>query len=201
VNHTALVSERMLSRSLIAALLIASLPAYPAETKVTSEPDCPSPPTVLAGAAPVTSRGLLANLEGFLQQRNIDPNRLTAEAMVDLMIDWYRFAPMGPPGSAADADTLVYRYGGWSEGCATGFKFSLLRQVGERGTGGDADRIAGITLMFEPSGRAELAPFAAVSSESKSIERFLEIIQSSPAFRQLGTAKPMAVMLESGGLR
>lgn len=191
----------MLNRSFIAALLFAALPAYPAETPVTADPDCPAPPPALARAAPMTSRGLLANLEAFLQQRNRDANHLTATEMVSLMIDWYRFAPMQPAGVAPSADVLVYRYGGWSEGCATGFKLSLLRQVGERSAGSDADRIAGITLMFEPSGRSELAPFTALSSEYKSVEDFLQTIESSPAFRTLGTAKPMAVMLESGGLR
>jgi hypothetical protein len=143
---------------------------------------------------------LLSNLEGFLRERNVDVNRLTAAEMVGLMIDWYRFAPMQPRGGTA-ADTLVYRYGGWSEGCATGFKLSLLRQVGERDAGSGAERVAGITLMFEPSGRSDLSPFMAVSSNSGSVEGFLEVIRASPAFRQLATAKPMAVMLESGGLR
>jgi hypothetical protein len=55
--------------------------------------------------------------------------------------------------------------------------------------------------MFEPSTRSEIAPFRTASSEWQSIDAFFEAIQGSPAFRQFGTAKPMAVMIERGGLR
>ena len=99
-------------------------------------------------------------------------------------------------------DALVYRYGGWSEGCATAFKLSLLRRVTERdATGVETERFAGITLMFEPSGQGELMPFTAVSSDAKSIEAFLQTIESSPAFKVLAGATPMGVLVESGGLR
>ena len=99
-------------------------------------------------------------------------------------------------------DALVYRYGGWSEGCATAFKLSLLRRVtGHNAIGADPDRFAGITLMFEPSGHADLMPFTAVSSDWKSIEAFQEAIENSPAFKELAVATPMAVLVESGGVR
>jgi hypothetical protein len=159
-------------------------------------------PVVIAGTSFATSHGLLAQLQGFIHQRDVDTNHLSADAMVRLMIDWFRFAPIDPPGSPSSADALVYRYGGWSEGCATAFKLSLLRRVTDpAANGGDADRVAGITLIFEPSGHADLAPFSTVSSDWKSIEAFLEAIEASPAFRELAAATPMAVVVESGGLR
>lgn len=154
-------------------------------------------PLAVAGVSDPTSMNLLVALESFLRQRKVDVDSLTADQMVAVMIDWYRFAPVDPAGGTPATDALVYRYGGWSEGCATAFKLSLLRRASEGGT----DRVAGITLMFEPSGRSEIAPFTTASSDWKSIEAFLEAVQGSPAFRQFGTAKPMAVMIEQGGLR
>jgi hypothetical protein len=185
----------MVHRFAAVVVLVASLPAIAADPQAGTEVDCPTPTAVPDGRATLSSRGLLTNLEGFLAQRNIDINRLTADAMVRVIIDWYRFSPADWTDGAAASDNLIYRYGGWSEGCATGFKLSLLRRVGDPGA------TAGITLMFEPSGRAELAPFTAVASNRKDVEVLLEAIQSSPAFRQLGKTTPMAVMLESGGLR
>ena len=165
-------------------------------------------PAVLAdansgdGAAGVSSHGLIAELQGFLRQQGVDENQLSADAMVRVMIDWYRFTPVKKGVGASVGDSLVYRYGGWSEGCATAFKLSLLRRVAERdATGADTERFAGITLMFEPSGQAEILPFTAVSSDSKSIEAFLETVESSPAFKVLAGATPMGVLVESGGLR
>jgi hypothetical protein len=178
----------------LSGMLIASLSAVAVGTVMADEPEqAPS----FAKASDPTSRNLLADLESFLRQRKVDVDSLTADQMVDVMIDWYRFVPAGTSGAAPSTDALVYRYGGWSEGCATAFKLSLLRRASEGGT----DRVAGITLMFEPGSRSEIAPFATASSDWKSIEAFLEAVQGSPAFRQFGTAKPMAVMIERGGLR
>ena len=164
--------------------------------------DSSARPIVLAGTPVLTSYGLLAQLQGYLRQRDVDANSLTAAAMVRLMIDWFRFAPIDPVGGTPSADALVYRYGGWSEGCATAFKLSLLRRVsGRNAIDGTTELLAGITLMFEPSGQAELMPFTTASSDWKSLNAFLDAIESSPAFRGLGAATPMAVVLESGGLR
>jgi hypothetical protein len=44
-------------------------------------------------------------------------------------------------------------------------------------------------------------PFIAVSSDWKSIEAFQQAIESSPAFKELAVATPMAVLVESGGVR
>ena len=179
-------------------LLLTSLSAFAAEPLV------PADFNGAGGKLVATSHALLAKLERFLHQQGVDAGRLSADTMVRLMIDWFRFAPIDSVAgaSSADADALVYRYGGWSEGCATAFKLSLLRRVTERNThGADPDRFAGITLMFEPSGHADLAPFTAVSSDWKSIDAFLEAIENSPAFRQLAVATPMAVLVESGGVR
>ena len=66
---------------------------------------------------------------------------------------------------------------------------------------GVTKQFAGITLMFEPSRQAELIPFTTASSDWKSIEAFMEAIESSPAFKELAIATPMAVLVESGGVR
>lgn len=139
---------------------------------------------------------LLTELETFLRQRKVVTENLTADQMVAVMIDWYRFTSTRTAADGTPNDTLQYRYGGWSEGCATGFKLSLLRRAGQ-----GADRVAGITLLFEPSSKSEIAAFSTTSADWPSIERFLEAVQGSPAFRQFAAAKPMGVMLERGGLR
>jgi hypothetical protein len=127
---------------------------------------------------------------------------LTADPMVRLMIDWFRLVPLDQLERTASTDVLIYRYGGWSEGCATGFNFSLLRRITELAAGGgQTDWVAGITLMFEPSFYADLTSFSTISSDWKSIEAFLVAIENSPAFRALSAAKPMSVVVESGGLR
>lgn len=153
-----------------------------------------------------SARSLLTALQDFVAQRGTQVDRLNAGAMVRLMVDWFRLVPIEPAGqgSAAPvvADALVFRYGGWSEGCATAFKFSVLRRVTEaRADGGVTDWLAGITLMFEPSGQAELAPFSTASPDWKSLEAFEQAIENSPAFRVLAAAKPMAAMLETGAMR
>jgi hypothetical protein len=145
---------------------------------------------------------LLGALQSFLHQRGVEVERLTADQMVPLMIDWFRLVPVDTLGRTATADALVYRYGGWSEGCATGFRLSLLRRVTEPAAdGGNTDWFAGITLMFEPSRFAILAPFDAASVDWKSIDAFLHAIESSEAFKLLATVTPMTALLESGGLR
>lgn len=177
-------------------LLVTALSALAAEPPIPADVNG-------AGEKPVaTSRSLLAELEGFMRQQEVDADLLSADMMVRLMIDWFRFAAGDSVAGGSSADALVYRYGGWSEGCATAFKLSLLRRVtGRNSIDGGNDLLAGITLMFEPSGHAELMPFIAVSSDWKSIEAFLVAIENSPAFRQLAVAKPMAVLVESGGVR
>ncbi len=148
-----------------------------------------------------SSHALMAKLQRFVQDQGVDLAQLNADAMVRLMIEWYRFTPLqGRTGETAD-DALVYRYGGWSEGCATAFKLSLLRRVTEQTGTQTSERVAGITLMFEPSNQADLVPFTAVSSEVNSIEAFLRTIESSPAFKQLAGATPMGVLIETGGMR
>jgi hypothetical protein len=149
----------------------------------------------------VNSYTLLSALQNFLHQRGVEADRLTVDSMVRLMIDWFRLVPIDMLERTSSADALVYRYGGWSEGCATGFNFSLLRRVTETNANGDTDWFAGITLMFEPSLYSELAPFNTASSDWQSIEAFLHAVESSPAFNALVAAKPMTVLVESGGLR
>jgi hypothetical protein len=166
-----------------------------------AEPRAPADSVALDTPASA-SHGLIADLQSFVQQRGIDANQLSADAMVRLMIDWYRFEPIKGLEAASGGDALVYRYGGWSEGCATAFKLSLLRRAtGHDAAGAQIERFAGITLMFEPSAQAELLPFSAISADSTSLETFLQAIEKSPAFRQLAGTTPMAVLIESGGVR
>lgn len=149
----------------------------------------------------MNSYNLLGALQKFIKQRGVEMDSLTADPMVRLMIDWFRLVPIDHLERTASTDVLVYRYGGWSEGCATGFNFSLLRRITETHASGDTVWIAGITLMFEPSFYANLTAFSTVSSDWKSIEAFLGAIENSPAFTALATARPMSVVVESGGLR
>jgi hypothetical protein len=150
----------------------------------------------------VNSYLLLGALESFLHRQHVEMDRLTADPMLRLMVDWFRFAPLDLLERVPAADVLVCRYGGWSEGCATGFKFSLLRRITEDNPGGaDTDWFAGITLLFEPSRYADLASLEIVSSDWQSLDAFVRAIESSPAYRSLATATPMSVLLESGGLR
>lgn len=144
------------------------------------------------------ARSLLTALETFLRQRHVEVDALTADQAVDVMLAWMRQSTNETGGAPAAADTLVYRYGGWSEGCATGFRLSLLRRAGA----GDApEQVAGITLMFEPSGGNDLIPFSTAASDWPSTAAFVEAVRRSPAYRRFAAEKPMSVMIERGGLR
>ena len=150
----------------------------------------------------VNSFSLLAALQSFLRERSIDVERLTVDPMIRAMIDWFRLVPLDLIKDASSTDVLVYRYGGWSEGCATGFVFSVLRRIREpNAKEGDTDWVAGITLLFEPSHYADLAPLMTVSTDWQSLDAFLRAIESSPAYGVLAAKPPMSVLLESGGLR
>ncbi|HXF17462.1 MAG TPA: hypothetical protein VN496_10685 [Burkholderiales bacterium] len=172
-------------------LLIGSAASFAAETDTNG-----------SGGVPGLSHSLTVELQNFLRQRNIDVDQLSAGEMVSVMVDWYRLTPVKKVQGDVAGDALVYRYGGWSEGCATAFKLSLLRRVTVRdASGADDERLAGITMMFEPSAQAELMPFSAVASDANSIGVFVTAVESSPAFQLLAGATPMGVMVESGGVR
>ena len=151
------------------------------------------------------AHSLLGALQGFVTQRGADIDQLNADAMVALMVDWFRLDPIESSvanGAVSGADALVFRYGGWSEGCATAFKFSVMRRVSEaRPDGGVTNLLAGITLLFEPSAQAELPAFSMTSSEWKSLDTFRQVIENSPAFKLLARAKPMGAMIETGTMR
>jgi hypothetical protein len=195
----------MMKRFLCSFLLLASasvLAVEPAELRPDEATGASAHPIVVAGTRVLTSHGLLTQLQGYMREREVDADSLSADEMVRLMIDWFRFSPIEAAGGTPAADALVFRYGGWSEGCATAFKLSLLRQVTPiNATDGEAGLLAGITLMFEPSSKAELLPFSTASSDWKSIDAFLQAVENSPAFRELAGTKPMSGMVESGGLR
>ena len=143
---------------------------------------------------------LLAALQAYLQKQSIELDALGPAAIVKVMVAW--FSEVLIADTSLSADALVYRYGGWSEGCATGFKLSLMRRVTERNVeGGETEWFAGITMMFEPSRFSSLAPYSTATSEWKTVQAFQTAVESSPAYRAAGTTAPMGVMVESGGLR
>lgn len=194
------------ARVLLPALAAAALCAAPACVAGEADPgaDLGEPRAEASRAArPVLgSSGMLGALQDFLAQRDVEVDRLAAHAAVRLMIDWFRFEPLEPLDGAAAADALVYRYGGWSEGCATAYKLSVLRQLTVRGAdGSQTQSVAGITLLFDPGAFAGLPAFGTASSQFASIEAFLAEIEGSSGFRMLSAATPMGVALETGGLR
>lgn len=185
-----------LSGAFLIVLSLSAIALMPAHADDAAEP------VVVTGAPIFTSHGLLLQLEKFLHQRELDATRLTPDSMVGVMVDWVRFASADAGKATSAADALVYQYGGWSEGCATGFKFSLLRKVSRPDAGADQfAETAGITLIFEPSANTDLAPFRLVSSDLGSIDEFMAAIENSPAFRKLASTTPMSVVVESGGMR
>jgi hypothetical protein len=143
---------------------------------------------------------VLASLQSFLNQRAVDIERLTADGMINVMVEWFRLIPIDGVAHPAPGDSLLYRYGGWSEGCATGFKFTLLRRIASSASG-ENEWLTGITLMFEPSRYADVAPLITVSTDWQSLEAFVHAIESSPGFRLSVSVAPLAVMIESQGFR
>jgi hypothetical protein len=148
----------------------------------------------------INSYLLLGELQRFLEQRSTAVDDLTPAQAVGLMLDWFGRGPVDTQPGAGDA--LVFRYGGWSEGCATGFKVSLLRRVTEKSeSGSDTEWFAGITLMFEPSNHAEIAPYSTTSLDWESLDAFAQAVKRSPGFKAIVAEKPMGALLESGGVR
>lgn len=159
-------------------------------------------PVVVAAAPVLTSHGLLSQLQRFLDQRGLDVGTLAVDTVAGVMLDWVRFSPIAAGGGSALTDELVYQYGGWSEGCATGFKLSLLRKVSGTGAAGESFNLtAGITLLFDPGANTRLAPYRLSSSEAGSIEDFLAAIERSPGFVKLVPETPMSAFIERGGMR
>lgn len=144
--------------------------------------------------------GLLSSLQTFLNRRAVDVERLTADAMINLMVDWFRLVPIDGVAHGSPVDTLLFRYGGWSEGCVTGFKFGLLRCI-VWGHGAHTEWLAGITMMFEPSRYSSIEPVTTVSTDWQSLEAFVHAIESSPGFKLSASMTPMAVIVESQGAR
>lgn len=161
-----------------------------------------SGPPQRAAAPILSSHGLLSQLERFLQQREIEVGLLTADTVAGVMLDWMRFSPIDAGGEAGTADELVYQYGGWSEGCATGFKLSLLRKVTGPAIGdGNGALTVGITLLFDPGANTRFAPYRLASSESVSIEDFMAGIERSPAYAKLAAETPISAFIERGAMR
>jgi len=147
----------------------------------------------------VNASVLLADLQSFLERRGAVLDALTAEAALLAMVDWYRFTRQAETGTG---DVLVFRHAGWSEGCVTGFKLSVLRRVTTREAGQpDTDWLAGITILQDPARFADLGSFSTDSAQWPSLEAFIRAVQSSPAYRRSMAGVPMGVVLEGGGLR
>ncbi len=142
---------------------------------------------------------VVASLQTFLNKRSVNIEHLRVDPMVSLMVDWFRMVPIDGVARSSPTDAMLFRYGGWSEGCVTGFKFGLHRRI-TTGTS-EPDWLVGITLMFEPSRYADVAPLNTVSTDWQSLEAFVHAIESSPGFRLSSSVTPMAVMLESHGFR
>ncbi len=150
----------------------------------------------------INASTLLNALQDFLHRRGIEVGTLTTAPAVHAMFDWYRRGPVDVLDDATKADVLVFRHGGWSEGCATGYKVSLLRRVTRPGTDGrDVDWYAGVTLLFDPARFASMGSFSTTSADWPSIDAFLRAIESAAAFKASADTTPMGVMLESGGMR
>lgn len=147
-----------------------------------------------------TSR-LLNDLQSFLAARGVEASALEVEALGPVMVDWFRFRRADPLTPEALRDVLVFRSGGWSEGCATGFKLSLLRRVSTREAGTETDWYAGITLLYDPARFSDLSPFATESTDWPSLGEFLGAVEGSAAHRRARGRAPMAVVVEGGGLR
>ena len=148
----------------------------------------------------MTEFELISSLQSFAQQRGADVEQLNAESMIRLMIDWFRFVPIAKIDRTMPPDTLVYRYGGWSEGCATGFKYSLLRHVSltnAENRNATTELVAGVTLMFEPSRYAEITPAEVVLTDQGALSAFVSLIENSPGFQLSASRAPMSVALES----
>ena len=123
---------------------------------------------------------LTASLNNFLQQRAVVTARLSSHPMLELMADWYRFTPFDGVSHGPPADTLMFRYGGWSEGCATGFKIGLQRRI----TPLDAPRVmeAGITMLFGWERYSGVEPFSVGLEQAGSLEAFVKAVEASRGF-------------------
>lgn len=148
------------------------------------------------------SNGLLAELERYLHQRGAVPQSMGVEQALLVMADWFRLHPLPLLAPAPGADALLFRYGAWSEGCATGFNVGVLRQVRQpRLDGGVQEWMAGITVIFEPSRYRDLEAFALRSDERPTLEAFLAAVRAAPGYRATVGASPMTVAVENGALR
>jgi hypothetical protein len=152
-----------------------------------------------ASGTDMSNIALLSSLQTFLNQRGVEVDRLSAEQMVHAMIDWFRIVPIENIPKDSPQDTMIFRYGGWSEGCVTGFKFTLLRRVETKDDAGTQWH-SGITLLFEPSRYANVAPLNTLSTDWQTLEAFVNAIESSPGFRLSTGLTPMAVIVETQGL-
>lgn len=149
----------------------------------------------------MNSQLLLSSLQSYVDKRKISVDQLSPEEMIRTMVDWYRTERVALAAADSSQDTLIYRYGGWSEGCATGFKLSLLRRIRTRDDNGQADWMAGMTMMFDPSRFSAVVPFSTQASDWQTLDAFVRAIESSAGYRAVKQDSPVGALLEVGGLR
>jgi hypothetical protein len=146
--------------------------------------------------------GLLGRLQQFLDRRRVDVATLDGEGLVTLMVEWYRQTALDPADATATADVLMHQYGGWSEGCATGFKWGVVRRVElTEPDGSRVERFAGLTLMLEPSRFSGVAPVRFEVADRGALDAFVQRVERTPAYDTVLGERPMGVVLQSGGLR
>jgi hypothetical protein len=144
----------------------------------------------------VSRVALQSSLQSFLLQRGVAVRELSLHPATELMIDWFRLVAIDGIPHQAPEDTLVFRYGGWSEGCATGFKIRTQRRIALPEGSAQATATVGIALLFASDRFGNLEPLATSTSDWRSLEAFVAAIESSPGFLRLAAEKPSEVLLE-----
>jgi len=141
---------------------------------------------------------VLGSLQTFIRQRGVEVPSLTAHPAIELMVDWFRLVPIDGIAHTAPADTLTFRYGGWSEGCATGFKIRMQRrlELPEPGSTGNKTAVVGIALLFATDRFGDLVPLVTSSTDWRSLEAFVAAIEGSPGFLQSAAQTPSEVIVE-----
>lgn len=144
----------------------------------------------------VTRVVLQSSLQTFLAQRSVSVRELTVHPATELMVDWFRLVPIEGIPHRAPEDTLVFRYGGWSEGCATGFKIRTQRRIALPDGAVQSSAVVGIALLFATDRFGDLDPLATSTSDWRSLEAFVAAIESSAGFLRLAAERPSDVLLE-----
>ena len=151
---------------------------------------------------------MLNALQAFLEKRSVDVNTVRADDMVTLMhgllIKSFQRLLGKLAGAVARQNVEQAQWTGQENGInALEQRRVALLPLGQRQDVAVAhvEWLSGITLMFEPAGYAHLKSMSIASSESASIESFMRTVQQSPAYQACVYVTPVAVLVESGGVR